>query len=119
MSVPTYSAVYYVLESEQGGINPLAIRPQIKNQGKVIEWEDTGHGFWSKLTTSPSTRDEMISYCPTEIIVPISDTHQLKLVYLTKEIFDKHISKNAAMQPKFETTQELQNYYLNTNFYGY
>lgn len=115
----TYSAVYYVLESESETINPLAIRPTLKNEGKTIEWEDTSHGFCTEIIENiPVSKENAQQEYPLKIKVK-TQNGELNLVYLTDEIFNKYLSEEVVGQPKFKTTEEVQDFYLKRSFPNY
>lgn len=113
----TYNQVYYV---ESPYIrNLVAIRPHIKDD--LIEWEDTDRGSHASIekirfTPSPKEHPEAI---PEKIEIITNEGEPITLRKLTLPLYDKEVREYVAGKPKFESEEELQKYYLDTNFQDY
>lgn len=113
----TYNQVYYV---ESPNVrNPVAIRPHIKDD--IIEWEDTGRGDYAainkiRFTPSPKEHPETI---PEKIEVITPQGEPITLHRLTLQLYNDEVRDYVAGKPKFSTEDELQKYYLTTNFQTY
>jgi hypothetical protein len=116
------SGVYYV-ETKVSGINPIAIRPEIRSDS--IAWEDTGHGrtlkyalvfFDGKEVTSPFYTPK---HSPQQVDV-ITQKGDIHLVKLTKKIFDENLKNRVGCggSLNFSDDAEVQQHYLKTDF-GY
>ena len=111
-----YPHVYYVESSGNLTLNPIAIRPRII--GKEIIWEDTARGMALPFTEieilpNPSTKEPK----KIEIITPDSD--KVVFLLLTVNLFNQKARQRVAGNLQFKSDQDLQNYYLRTNFYAY
>jgi hypothetical protein len=101
--------VYYVeTNTAKRSFNPIAIAPHsIQNR---IEWYDMGRGdFVIFKTFAVSPLEDMI-----EITTEEGDQVILKL--LTLPVYNERIRPWVAHQPIFISENELQNYFLTTNF---
>jgi hypothetical protein len=114
-----YSGVYY-LASQNPGLNPLAIRPEINSS--YISWEDTGHGrafSYSQILIDGKEAPLSPKELPESIIITTEKGEVYKLVKLTSSIFKERLKNQVAGSKKLEnmSDQALQDYYLNTDFY--
>lgn len=110
-----FEGVYYVT-SDNTPVNRIAIRPRIN--GKWITWATTGRDKnieISDIFISPNP-DESERIIPSIIEIRTAEGSRWRLEKITKEIFDKHIRDYVAGNPDFKDDQELQQYYLTTDF---
>jgi hypothetical protein len=110
-------AVYYV-DSERG--NPVAISPTISKE--AILWGDTSRGLRFLFTEINLSPKDIVAEKPPEIIeFTLSNGHKIRLLYLTRKIFDEKVKNRVAggNLMKFSSDDELQKYYLETNFLLY
>lgn len=116
--MPPKEKVYpyvYMVESSRPR-NLVAISPRIRNER--LEWEDTGRG------TSVSIKEILFSMkltkenleIPQQIEVLTEEGEEITLTYLTIELYDEKVKDFVAGQPDFINTEDLQVYYLTTNF---
>ncbi len=105
------SSVYYA-NSKDCTVNPIAIRPNLTKE--KITWEDTSRGFSARLATLVTNSEE--GQEPDVIEVTTQDKKNIRLVKLTLDIYNTHVKGRVAGHPKFDSDQEIQNYYLNTSF---
>lgn len=121
-----FRGVYYV-ESDNQDVNPIAIRPEITPQW--VAWEDTGNGRsfsyeHIKIDDEPlELKSENPESPPSEVPEVIefsSPKGHFKLRKLTKEFFDNHLKNRVAAggSLNFNSDQDVQEYYLKTDFYG-
>ena len=112
--------VYY-LESQNSDMNPIAVRPEI-TPPNYVSWEDTSHGrivhFTKILVDGHEVREN--EKLPEKIEVIDVNGNKYVLVKLTTQIFNDKLKKNVAggESLNFTNDEELQNYYLKTDFYS-
>ena len=121
-----FRGVYYV-ESENPHINPIAIRPEVSPHS--VAWEDTSNGRVVKCSRVLLDGEPMESKIAINSSIPEKiefigvdpKSERYKFVKLTNKIFDEKIRYEVAggESLNFKTDQELQDYYLKTNFMGY
>lgn len=104
-----YNHVYYV-EKQKGerSFSPVAIQPVVS--GKRIEWQDTSRGICLEITNINFEEDEE------KIDIVTTDGEAITLVMLTLELYNEKVKRHVTGSPEFHSTEELQNYYLRTNF---
>lgn len=113
-----YPHVYYVTtDTLELSFNPLAIRPTL--QRDVICWEDTDHGKAVRFSHINKR-----GFLPnTKIPAPIEFTtfkgEIVTLSFLTLELYNECVKKQAAGSPSFNSTEELQHFYLTSAFYSF
>lgn len=108
MNLKTKKVYYIETNTTNRDFAPIAIAPHIIQNR--IEWSDTSRGdfvFFKNIALSPS-EDKI------EITTEEGDKVILKL--LTLPIYNEKIRRWAAHQPIFNSDNELQDYYLTTNF---
>lgn len=110
----TYDYVYYVEENSELHLNPVAIQPKIKDN-KIL-WEDTARGTAFTFQDFKIVGDEQK---PSEIEFKSEQGDVIKLKFLDLDTYNKHVKDRVACSPSFPSTEALQEYYLNTNFYAY
>lgn len=113
----TYNRVYYVESSELR--NPIAIRPHLINE--YMEWEDTSRGSHAKIKKirfTPFSKKDPKSI-PDKIEIVTMEGEIVTLHKLTLNLYNDKVKEFVAGKPDFKTDDELQNYYLNTNFQIY
>lgn len=116
----TYEHVYYVEANQY--TNPIAIRPKIRN--KRIEWEDTstwGTSFRivSIRTVPPESLDPSHPTPPQSIEITTEEGFVIVLKELTVPIYNEKLKEWVAGSPEFKNDEELQHYYLTTDFGAY
>lgn len=115
-----FNSVYY-LESQNPNMNPIAIRPEL-TPSNYAAWEDTSNGriirFSKILLNDQEIQEEAIGLSPERIEIIDLNGQSYKLVKLTVAIFNEklkdHVAGGASLN--FATDQELQDYYLKTDF---
>lgn len=113
----SFNGVYYVESSISR--EPVAIRPHLKNH--FMEWGDTSRGSHVELDSikfTPSPREQPGSI-PEKIEILSKRGEKLTLIFLSLELYNNKVKKRVAGRPEFNSQEELQNYYLNTNFQAY
>jgi len=117
----TYEQVYYVDAPEKMHMNPVAIRPKIRENR--IEWEDTSRGttFRTKKIEilNPKTAEAGEKSVPNEIEILTGKDETITLQLLSLKIFNEKVRDRVAGKPEFHSDQELREYYLYTNFETY
>ena len=117
-------AVYY-LESRNQNMNPIAIRPEVTSPN-YMAWWDTSNGRIIRASKILLDGNEInlqnppVNLDPPEKIELISESgEKFELVRLTNQIFNEKLRDIVAggKYLHFETDQELQDYYLTTDFY--
>ncbi len=107
-------AVYHVLSSDkEETVNLIAIRPTYNND--LIVWEDTGRGTIYSLKEPLQFPANEI---PDQIIFKAKNGNTYTLTKMTVERYNQYVREHAAGMLSFTTDEELQSYYLNTNFYS-
>ena len=117
----SFKAVYY-LESQNPNMNPIAIRPEL-TPPNYIAWEDTSNGRilrFSKILLDGEEMQGKLEKIPETIEFISKDNEIYKLVKLTVSLFNQELKEHVAggESLKFQTDEELQNYYLKTDFYS-
>jgi hypothetical protein len=117
----TLDGVYY-LESQNPSMNPIAIRPGV-SPPDYISWEDTSNGrilHASKILLDGQELVNKPSALPNRIEIISSSGETYKLIKLTKQIFENKLKTSVAGGDKlhFQNDQEIQEYFLKTNFEG-
>lgn len=97
---------YYVEAPKDYPTNPVAIRPKV--QGDIILWEDTSRG--------KTLRVQEIKESPNRIDITTKDGLTYSLILLTKDLYDKKVKDRVMLPPSFKTDQEVQEFYLKTDF---
>lgn len=108
-----FQQVYYV-ESKRPR-NPVGIRPYIEKD--LIEWENTSSGSYVRFSKISITPQE--SKLPDEIKVITVDGEKITFRKLTLELYNQRVKEFVAGSPDFASDEDLQNYYLETNFQAY
>lgn len=111
--VKVFEKIYYV-QSTKRSLNPIAICPKIRD--KMIEWGDTNKGtslHYKRVNLSTNDSKDV----PKTIEVITEDQEKIILTYLTLDLYNKHVRSRVAEQPNFKSEEELQNFYLNENFW--
>jgi len=116
------NAVYYA-EAYGCVINPIAIRPNFKEN--QCTWEDTSdrvHTTTLKkilgITQSESTPIEW-QQCPTRVDMWLQGekpTKKISFTLLTLQIYNDKVRDLVAGNLKFKSDDEVQSYFLTTNF---
>lgn len=113
----TLEGVYYV-ESPNVPMGRLAIRPSFLQ--KQATWDDTASGMIVHLDASSPHWKEVSEKKPNALLEKIDlifRKHQVTLRFLTLELYNEKLKSKVAGHPAFSSTEELQKYYLNTDFY--
>lgn len=120
-----FQGVYY-LETQNPGMNPIAIRPEM-TPSDYVAWEDTGHGrilrfdkiFFDGIDLD-SLDSKKIADTPKVIKFISKQGDNFSLVLLTLKIFNDLLKEHVACggSLNFKDDRELQDYYLKTDFYG-
>ncbi len=118
LNTTQYEMVYYVY-SDNRLFNPIAIRPQIA--GKTITWGDTSRGTYleiKEIELIPEAEKLPVAEenPPREIVIITPDGSRIKLVKLTKDVYEQYVRERVAGKPEFESDDAVQQYYLKTNF---
>lgn len=129
MKVPdspmAYNGVYYAESmTKNRDVNPVAICPLIK--GKSIRWGDTSHGTAKKIAeiqlfgengemqaVGAKAKDDKI---PSKIVVKTSDDEMVVLTKMTLDVYNRFVRHRVAGSPDFKSDDEVQAYFMNTNF---
>ena len=111
--------VYYV-ESPDRRLGHIAIRPKFREQD--VEWDDTSTGMSMCLDPTSHHWEQLKSQAPNSRLEKIALVYnkqkkQITLRYLTLELYNEKLKSNVASSPSFSSTEELQKYYLSTDFY--
>ncbi len=107
-------AVYHVQSSDKEEVvNLIAIRPTYNKD--LIVWEDTGRGTIYSLK---EPLEFPANETPDLISFKAKNGNTYTLTKMTIERYNQYVREHAAGMPNFATDEELQNYYLNANFYG-
>lgn len=113
-----YNTVYYVEAADKKMIlNPLAIKPKFFDNR--VEWFDTsrGNAFQIKqLIISPDLKDRTFGKWPSKIEMVTDSGKRITLVLLDIRIYNEKIKSMLARSPEFNSDQDLEEYFLNTNF---
>ncbi len=115
-----FNTVYYVTSSDPTEVvNPIAIRPACTNE--AVFWEDTGRGtYFQYQDLHLNLQDYQKTpqpVPPEEFSFVAKNGHTYTLTKLTLALFNQEVRHKAAGHPLFSSDQELQTYYLQTNFY--
>jgi|HubBroStandDraft_6_1064221.scaffolds.fasta_scaffold2372995_1 hypothetical protein len=107
-----FKDVYYVTSNDpKSSLNPIAIKPEVRESIKTALWEDTSKGksvrYKSYQVDDPKT--------PQKITI-ITDYEVITLVRLTLDIYNKFLKQHVAKQPSFSSDKELREFYLNHDF---
>lgn len=105
-------AVYYVESSgtARRPVDPIAIDPSIA--GHRIQWNNTGRGAFRDFKNIKLLQGDTV---PKTIEISIGENEVITFRLMTKDLFDQHL-KDAFPDLNFDTDQEVQNFYLNTDF---
>lgn len=129
MGMPTnpmrYEGVYYAESMTRGhNLNPVAICPKIN--GKKIEWGDTSHGTARKIaeirlfdkqgTTVSDNRANPKVSSPEKIVLKTEDNELVQLTKMTLDVYNRFVRHRVAGNPEFHSDDEVQSYFMNTNF---
>ncbi len=113
MNEITYDGVYYV---DRGGkdvpINPIAIRPHVAQP--LVWWDDTGHG--RSFRVKEIKVGALQAGRPQTLTITTQAGLTLQLHLLTRALFDDKVRATVIGNPQFASDEELQRYYLDTNF---
>ena len=117
--------VYY-LKTQNEGMNPIAIRVELTSPD-YISWEDTSNGRILRVNkilmdekeidlSSPKPPEKN----PDKIVFISTDGESFELVKLTSKIFNEKLKPYVAKgnTTNFTTDDQVQNHYLNTDFYS-
>lgn len=117
----TLNGVYY-LESQNPGMNPIAIRPGT-TPPDYFAWEDTGNGrilHIAKILVDGKELKAPLNTVPENIEIISSTGDKYKFVKLSTKIFNEKL-KNIVAGGKslnFKDDDELQQFYLRGDFYS-
>lgn len=112
-----YNRVYYVHSSNpEVTMNLIAIRPIIGDH--LIEWGDTSWGTRLQFKRIDIDKDKNDQY-PKEIRIITKDGQEITLTLLNLENYNAHVREWVVGQISFNSDEELQQYYLKTNFLAY
>lgn len=100
--------VCYMQTSLEGVDMPIAIRLKIDPSKMLAYWEDTGRGH-SIRVQGYRIGDDIIE-------ISAKDGSQWKFTPLTKEIFENIKSSLEPLSKELKNDEEIQSYYLQTNF---
>jgi len=112
--------VYY-LETQNSNMNPIAVRPEITPPHSV-SWEDTSHGrtisFTKILVDGHEIRKD--DKLPEKIEIIDANGSKYVLIKLTTKIFNEKLKDlvGGGKSLNFKDDDELQNYFLKTDFYS-
>lgn len=124
---PTYFRGVYYLESQNPYMNPIAIVPEI-TPPDYVAWNDTSNGrilrFKKILLDGVELKGNLEKFVvgdklPKIIEFVAKDGQIYKLVKLTLPLFNEKLIHRVAGGEglKFKSDEELQEYYLKTDFY--
>lgn len=103
-----YNHVYYVEGTGKRSFNLIAIEPRVIE--KRIEWQDTSRGVClNVINVTSEENEEKISILTREGEIVI-------LTLLTLHLYNEKVKRYVAGSPEFCSTEEIQQYYLTTNF---
>jgi len=109
--------VYYV-DSPDMAVGHIAIRPTFTE--KQATWDDTSNGMVVHLDNSSSLWKQLKNRTPNSLLDRIDIVFQknktITLQYLTLDVFNKKLKSQVVGSPTFSNTEELQHYYLTTDF---
>jgi|GEM_PF-4888567 len=113
--------VYY-LETQNEGMNPIAIRPEI-TPPLYFSWEDTSNGRTLRLSQIFLDDNELdsritLNQIPKKIEITSIKGDRYQFIKLTKKIFDEKLKDFVAGggSLNFEDDKQVQDYYLKTHF---
>jgi hypothetical protein len=109
-----YNSVYYVESSGDKILNPVAIRPEIFKDR--IQWLDTNRGTIIKLGKIDNL--DLINGQSSPELIEITSAREdhYRLIKLTLDIYNNQVTSRVANPPSFGSDEEVQNFYLNTDF---
>jgi len=110
MSSITIQGVYYV--DTPSKVGHVAIRPTF--QEKIARWEDTS----GNRTVRLSQPMKELPALPSRIEL-VFEKQITTLEYLTLELYNEKLKSKVVGSPTFSSTEEVQRYYLETNFIRY
>lgn len=113
-----YNGVYYVTSSREN-LNPVAIRPTVR--GNTIQWEDTSRGITLTFTqinspSNPASTAQASQLLPEKIVLKTPGNDSVTLEKMSLVVYNRFVKDRVAGNPEFGSDQELENYYLTTNF---
>jgi len=113
-------AVYFV-ESEKPH-NVIAVRPHLSHDS--VWWEDTSRGTevrYTKLKVDGKDFTGVLSTTPNLLEMVLDDGSTCQLSKLTQKLFNEKVKYHVAGGETMihNSDEDLQNYYLHTNFYLY
>lgn len=111
----TIEAVYFVSCNDSNLLlDPIAIRPTFESS--CVMWEDTGPGTVVDIKKSDIEFESKKAKIPEKIEIETDKGQHIILTKMTLALFNKNVKKQAAGNPEFHSSSDLQKYYLNTNF---
>jgi len=121
-----YEDVYYAeikdrLHSDEEDMDPIAIRPYIKNKNE-IEWGITSPSRWGKALRAKNIEvipSIAVNQCPESIIVKSIEGNTIVLSRLTLDLYNQKVKWQLSGTPEFTTDDEMKKYFLETNFQEY
>ncbi|CRX37548.1 hypothetical protein [Estrella lausannensis] len=132
MNIPNnpmaYNGVYYAESmTKDKSVNPVAICPLVK--GRSIQWGDTSQGTAKKIAEIQLFGDNGESQAvgaknndntlPSKIVVTTSDDEMVVLTKMTLDVYNRFVRHRVAGSPDFKSDDEVQAYFMNTNFDAY
>lgn len=112
-----FNRVYYVHSPDPDlTLNLIAIRPRLMDHR--IEWEDTSWGTRFEIADIDMDKGETDEY-PREIKIRTKEGQKIILSLLNLENYNRHVKEWVVGQKNFNSDEELQQYYLKTDFLSY
>lgn len=121
MDIMNVSAVYFVRNTIDYPINPIAIRPKFFFETQRIEWEDTSRGknvAYSSISFGDISKEDARQGEIPKVIEIVTENGLISLIFLTIRVFNQYVRSDVAIGDSlvFENDEEIQRYYLNTIF---
>lgn len=109
-------AVYYVESlNPDRRYHPLVIRPKIHKEKKRCEWSNGEYIDFEEFV-SDMNLEEIKKKPPHKFTLIDSTGDQITFVLMTVKLFNEKMSEEFPDSPIFSSDEELQKYYLYTNF---
>lgn len=109
-----FEEVYYVEPGPGAVMNPIAIRPEI--QDDLIMWYDTSRGKSLMVSQIRIEPENVGDSTPEKIVIKTKDGFQVILKKLDLDTYNTCVKNRTIGQKSFQSSQEIHDYYLNTNF---
>lgn len=112
----SFNQVYYVQADPGNPVNPVAIRPEIFDDH--IQWMDTSKGKIVRLERVDNI-ESFGNTTPDVIKITGKGGEHYTLKKLTLDIYNTNVKSRVMLPPSFNSTEEVQNFYLTADFEPY